>query len=235
MKKNGKDVQPACVSQLCVTKVPFFNHLETDDMLKIVKLSRHKHYSKGDIIHQAGDTLDYLHIVHKGRVKIYYLYESGKEQLIRILEPGEFMGELALFTQKVVDSYAEAMTTTDICTIHRHDIQNLMQDHPSIAMKILEQFSDRLDQTEKLVGQLSVKDAEARTAHYLVEQAMLQNRMALRLPMSKKELASHLGTTQETISRRLAQFQTNGWILQNGQRDIEIKNLPALKEAASMP
>ncbi|WP_244862088.1 cyclic nucleotide-binding domain-containing protein [Siminovitchia terrae] len=53
---------------------------------------------RGEEIYGAGDTSAHLYIVHQGRVKIFRLSESGKEQLIRILEPGEFMGELALFS-----------------------------------------------------------------------------------------------------------------------------------------
>ncbi|MFC3041403.1 Crp/Fnr family transcriptional regulator [Virgibacillus xinjiangensis] len=212
--------------ELCVAKVPFFNHLAMDEMMKIVQQSSHRDYKKGETIFRDGEPLESLYIVHKGRVKIFQLFPSGKEQLLRILEPGEFMGELALFTDQKLDSYAQAMEHTNICMIHKHDMQRLMSDYPSIAIKILEQFSNRLDQTEKLVGQLSAKDAEARTANYLLELA--EGKEVVVLPMSKKDLASHLGTTQETISRRLSQFQMNGWIEQKGQRKIKLLDKEAL-------
>src|SRR5699024_8757260 len=151
--------------------VHIFNHLEPAEMREIMSKSRQMIFKKGEIIYHQGDPLEYLYIVHRGRVKIYQLFESGKEQLLRILEPGEFMGELALFTEKVIDSYAETMAKTEICAIHRDDMQALMQTYPSIGIKILEQFTNRLDQTEKLVGQLSAKDVEMRTASYLIELA----------------------------------------------------------------
>ncbi|WP_068672791.1 Crp/Fnr family transcriptional regulator [Oceanobacillus sp. Castelsardo] len=216
--------------QLCVSKVPFFNHLTFDEMEKIADMSRHLHFKKGEIIFSEGDPLEYLYIVHQGRVKNYQLFESGKEQLLRILESGEFMGELALFTEKTLDSYAEAMEKTEICAIHRNDMQQLMQQYPTIAIKILEQFSNRLDETEKLVGNLSSKDVETRTASYLLELAEKHNTTNIELPMSKKDLASYLGTTSETISRRLSNFQTNGWIEQKGQRKIRIIDREALEE-----
>jgi len=219
--------------QLCVAKVPFFNHLEIEEMLEVVDTTTHLRFEKGEIIFRDGDPLEYLYIVYQGRVKIYQLFESGKEQLLRILEPGEFMGELALFTEKVLDSYAEALEKTEICAIHRNDMQNLMQEKPSIAVKILEQFSNRLDQTEKLVGSLSAKDVETRVAGYLLELAKEKEANEVVLPMSKKDLASFLGTTQETISRRLSSFQTNGWIEQKGHRVIKIIDQDALVEIAS--
>lgn len=222
------------VSKLCVAKVPFFNHLDDDEMLKIVDRSNHRNFKKGETIFGDGDPLDYLYIVHQGRVKIYQLFESGKEQLLRIVEPGEFIGELALFTEKTVDSYAEALEKTEICLIHRDDMQSLMQDYPTIAIKILEQFSNRLDQTEKLVGELSAKDVEARIAGYLLDLVNEKNSDEIVLPISKKDLASHLGTTQETISRRLSSFQMNGWIEQKGHRNIKIIDKKALR-AGSVP
>lgn len=221
------------VSQLCVSKVPFFNHLTDDEMLKIVDMSVHRNFKKGETIYQEGEPLEYLYIVHQGRVKIYQLFESGKEQLLRILEPGEFMGELALFTEKTQVSYAEALENTKICMIHRHDMQSLMQEYPTIAIKILEQFSNRLDKTEKLVGELSAKDVETRMAGYLLELAKETNSTEIVLPMSKKDLASYLGTTQETVSRRLSNFQVNGLIGQKGHRNIKIMNKSGLSKIAS--
>ena len=232
--KGGARMSEACHhlnhegKQLCVSKVPFFNHLSMEEMLKIVEMSRSRTFNKGDTIYHIGDPLHALYLVHKGRVKIYQLFESGKEHLLRILEPGEFMGELALFSEKRIDSYAEALENTEICAIHRDDMQALMQKQPSIAVKILEQFSQRLEKTEKLVGQLSSNDVETRIASYLVDLAEEKNHLEIQLPMSKKDLASYLGTTQETMSRRLASFQNKGWIEQEGHRHIKILNMDAL-------
>lgn len=201
-------------------------------MKEILKLSKQMTFSKGEIICHAGDPLEYLYIVHVGRVKIYQLFESGKEQLLRILEQGEFMGELALFTEKTLDHYAEAIEKTEICAIHRHDLQRFMQKHPSITLKILSEFSLRLEETEALVGELSYQDVETRLARYLVKLFEKKQTSHINLPMSKKDLAAHLGTTQETISRRLAHFQTKGWIEQKGQRHITILNMEPLAAIA---
>lgn len=220
-------------STLCVAKVPFFNHLSNDEMQRIVGKSMHRNFKRNETIFSDGDPLDYLYIVHQGRVKVYQLFESGKEQLLRIVEPGEFMGELALFTKKELDSYGEAMEDTEICMIHRRDMQTLMAEYPSIAIKILEQFSNRLEQTEKLIGDLSAKNVETRIAGYLLDLAEKRNTTEIVLPMSKKDLASHLGTTQETISRRLSDFQMNQIIEQKGHRFMKIMDKEALSTIAA--
>src|SRR5699024_575877 len=201
-------------------------------MKKILKLSKQMTFSKGEIICHAGDPLEYLYIVHIGRVKIYRLFASGKEQLLRILEQGEVMGELSLFTEKTLEHYAEAIERTEICAIHRRDIQRLMQKHPSIPLKILSAFSHRLEETDSLVGELSYQDVATSLARYMVK--LFENEATSRMtsPMCKTDLAAHLGTTQQAISRRLAHFQTNGSIEEKGQRHITVLNMDALDAIA---
>src|SRR5699024_653977 len=223
---------PRAGSQLCVAKVPFFNHLEAEEMKQIANISKHHTIDKGEGIYQAHETLEYLYIVHIGRVKIYQLFESGKEQLLRLLEPGEFFGELALFTEKKLETYAEALEKTNICMIHRDNMQQLMIEHPTIALKILEQFSNRLDAADRLIGDLSVKDVETRIANYLLELMRKQATETIHLPMTKRDLASHLGTTQETISRRMTTMQEKGMIKQEGHRKVIIYDAEALRTIA---
>ncbi len=221
------------ISKLCLSIVPIFQELNQQEMEEVATLSHHRKYQKSEFIFQAGEPSQHLLIVHTGRVKIYRLSDSGKEQLIRILEPGDFLGELSLFSQQESDSYAESLAATEICSIHRTSIRDLLLKYPSISLKLLGQLSQRLEKTEKLVGQLSLQDVEKRTASYLVELAAKGGQDAMvTLPMSKKDLSSHLGTTQETISRRLSSFQERGWIDQTGQRNIRVINIEALRQIA---
>jgi len=149
------------------------------------------------------------------------------------------MGELSLFTNEMVSSFAEAMVKTEICMIKRSDLQELLSNHPKISMKILEEFGRRLSNAEKTIERLSLQDMEKRTASYLVDLVKAhvdpENTLPpyqLTLPMSKKDLSSFIGTTQETLSRRLSTFQDRGWITQTGQRNINILNFVALQDTA---
>lgn len=227
--------------ELCVARVPIFNHLSNQEMQKIVESGRSRKYSKGEFIYQPGDPSENLLIIHKGRVKIFRVSENGKEQLLRILEPGDFIGDLSIFTNETAVNYAETMENTEICSIHRTDMQQLLVTHPLISVKILEEFSKRLKEAEKTIERLSLLDAEKRVASYLVElvettveQEDLQLPLEITLPMSKKDISSFIGTTKETLSRRLSVFQENGWITLTGQRNITILDFePLLKCQAS--
>ncbi|QHS21948.1 Crp/Fnr family transcriptional regulator [Virgibacillus sp. MSP4-1] len=223
--------QASSTKQLCVSLVPIFNHLTDDEMWEVADRSFHRKFIKGETIFQAEEPSNSLFIVHQGRVKIYRLAPNGKEQLIRILDQGDFFGEMSIFSEETLTSYAEAMVDTNICIINRSDIQELMVKHPAISLKILEEFSRRLDHTEHLVEQLSSQDVEKRIASYLID--LLKENSSeshvVKLPMSKKDLASMIGTTQETLSRRLTALQDKEMIEQTGQRKIKIIDIDQLQ------
>lgn len=217
------------IHQLCVSIVPIFNHLQPEEMVEVSKSTRPIALKKGELLHSAGDISDSLYIIHEGKIKVYRLTENGKEQLIRILRPGDFTGELALFTETIHDVYAEAMERTEICSIQRTDLQNLLVKYPHISLKILTEFSNRLNQAESQLTSFATEEAETRVALYLVQLMDDSQSATVQLPMSRKDLASFLGTTPETISRKLAKFEDEGWIQQKDQRMIVILDGEALQ------
>src|SRR5690606_30128504 len=156
------------------------------------------------------------------------LADTGKEQLVRILSPGDFAGELALFSSIDHDSYAEAMQASEVCTMHQADVRELLLQYPEISLHVLTELSRRLHASEKQSAAIATASINTRLAQYLVHQAENEDAMHFSLPMSRRDLASFLGTTPETVSRRLGEFEEAGWIRQTGQRKITILDLDAL-------
>lgn len=214
--------------EYCVSQVPIFNHLEREQMSEIMKTVQSHSYKKGEIVYSAGDESSSLYIVSTGKMKIYRLSETGKEQLLRILNPGEFTGELALFKETTHEAYAEAMVDTKVCMIQRSDLQQFLLKYPSISLKILAEFSNRLETTEKQTTRFATEKVETRIALFLAECVEENNQLQFVLPMSKKDLASYLGTTPETISRKLTELEEHGLISQKAQRKIEVLDLDSL-------
>lgn len=213
----------------CISLVPIFNHLENEQMDEIMNATKSLSFKKGEIIYKAGDESDSLYIVSRGRIKIYHLSENGKEQLLRILDPGDFTGELALFKEDVHEAYAEAMVDTNVCTITRQELQGYLIKYPSISLKVLTEFSQRLATSEKQTARVATETVETRIALFLVECVEEGNEsLEFKLPMSKKDLASYLGTTPETISRKFADMEGEGLIRQLPQRRIKILDLDGL-------
>ncbi|MFC4024624.1 Crp/Fnr family transcriptional regulator [Oceanobacillus longus] len=235
MSKDEPYSQTHCIhhtneaNQSCVSLVPIFNHLENDQMNEIMTTAQSVSFKKGEMIYHAGEQSDSLYIVNKGKVRIYRLSESGKEQLVRILNTGEYTGEYALFNESNHESYAEAIMDTSICKIKRSDLQMLLLKYPSISFKILTEFSKRLDQSETQTTRFATEKVETRIALFLAEcvdnEAQTDEFI---LPMSKKDLASYLGTTPETISRKLADLEEQGLIKQKSHKRIEVFDLDGL-------
>lgn len=151
----------------CVSLVPIFNHLELEQLDEIVEITHSVSFKKGEILYKAGDQSDSLYIVNRGRVKNYRLTDSGKEQLIRILTPGDFTGEYILFNDSIHESYAEAISDTSVCLIKRSDLQALLTKYPSISMNILKAFSNRLEESEKQTTLFATEKIETRIALFL--------------------------------------------------------------------
>ena len=212
----------------CISLVPIFNHLEEEQMDEVITLIHSRSYKKGEDIYQTGNASDALYIVRRGRVKIYRISESGKEQILRILNPGDFTGELALFNESVHDAFASALVDTDICMIKRNDLQNLLLKYPNISMKILSELSHRLAQSETQTTRATER-VELRIALFLVESIDHNSKSdVITLPMNKKDLASYLGTTPETISRKLLEFEDAGLIKQLSNKSIKIIDVDGL-------
>ncbi|WP_053364545.1 Crp/Fnr family transcriptional regulator [Bacillus sp. FJAT-27251] len=206
----------------CVSQVPIFNHLEDGQMNEVMGMVQSVAYKRGEMVYRAGDPSDSLYIVHTGKIRIYRLSESGKEQLLRILAPGNFTGELALFKDGVHEAFGEAMEETQVCIIRREDLQKLLLKYPSVSLKILTEFSIRLEQSEKQTTRFATEKVEARLASFLAECMDHDRSKEITLPMSKKDLASYLGTTPETISRKLADLEEAGLIQQKSNKKIVI-------------
>ena len=216
MSKHSRDHVHSCVSL-----VPIFNHLEKEQMDEISATAHTRRFKKGELIYQPLDESDSLYIVHKGFVRIYRLTESGKEQLVRFLGPGDFTGEMALFRSSLHDSFAEATRDTAVCVITKDELQPLLAAYPAISLKILAEFSNRLEQSERQTTIVATEKVEIRLAMFLVELLEEGSNIAT-LPMTKKDLASFLGTTPETISRKLGAMEDRGLIRHISNREIAI-------------
>lgn len=213
----------------CISLVPIFNHLEPAQMDEIMSLIRSLTFKRGENLYSPGDPANTLYIVSEGKIKIYRLSESGKEQLIRFLRPGDFTGELALFSDSVHEAYAEAIEDTSVCTITRSEFNELLLKYPSISLKVLSEFSHRLEQSEKQTTRFATERVETRIALFLIECMDKDSRSQIvELPMSKKDLASYLGTSPESISRKLTEIEEVGLIEQISNKRIKILDLDGL-------
>lgn len=215
---------------VCIEHVPIFDSLSHEEKMEIVEIASSRSFEKGETIYRAGDEGGTLFVLYTGRAKLFRLNASGKEQVLRLVEPGEFIGELSLFSSLPLTDNAQALESTTMCVLQGQRLKELMAKYPSIAFKVLDELSRRLEKTENRIEDISLSSVTKRIAGALLE--LSEGRQEFLLPMTKGDLASQLGMTQETLSRKLAALQEEGLILLKGHRKIIIKDKSELEEIA---
>jgi len=211
--------------------VPIFSALDPSEIAEVAAITTDARFDTGNFIYFAGKEGNKLYIIHQGKVKISRLGDNGKSQMIRVLGPGQFFGELSILGKTPLPDYAEAMEPCSMCMIEGSRLKLLMGKYPSIALKVMEELSLRLAKAESRIEDISLRPAERRLAAALLELAA--GRRYFELPTTKGDFASHLGMTQETLSRKLSLLQNQGLIRGRGQRGIEILDEKGLERAAS--
>lgn len=212
----------------CIEHVPIFASLNRKERLEIVEISSSRSFEKGETIYRAGDEGGTLFVLYTGRAKLFRLNASGKEQVLRLVEPGEFIGELSLFSSLPLTDNAQALEATTMCVLQGQQLKELMGKYPSIAFKVMDELSRRLEKAENRIEDISLSSVTKRVANALLE--LSGDKREILLPMTKGDLASQLGMTQETLSRKLTALQEEGLILLKGQRNINIRDKSGLEE-----
>ena len=220
---------------LCAKKVPIFSFLSNEELKKIVDMTGHKSYKKGDVLCREGDKSDTLFIINEGGVKISKLTKDGKEQIVHILTSGDFFGELSIFTNNEIYNFdVYAISNTKICTLTKQNMDEILINNPQISLKLLQVVTKRLSDTENLAQNLATNDAEIRIAYMLLEFSEKYGvptfeGLKVKLPINREEMASYVGVTRETISRKLSIFEELGIISHKGNKLLIINKLEMLK------
>lgn len=215
----------------CISTMPLFQGLSLNEIQVVQNGITEQTFSAGQFIYQAEEVLQSLYLIQEGKVKVYRLGSSGKEQIVRILEQGDFVGELALFEEKQYGCFIEAISPTKVCTIQKDNFKQILLLHPQIALELLSEMARRLDTTERLTAGITTESVETRLIQYLLEENIKQKTIQIKLETTKKELASYLGMTPETLSRYLTKFTKNNLIKQLYPNIIELINIDQLKNS----
>lgn len=215
---------------LCVARVPIFQGLTREEQLEVARTARPTTVTGDEIVYAPGSATSQLLVLHTGRVKISRVSPDGHEQIVRVLGPGDFIGESAFLTGARPDHLATALEPGSMCVFRHGDLGRLVQTHPSIALRMLQGVSRRLDETETRLASVISEDVTARLAGYLMSlpASHADGAMTVTLPLAKKDIASLLDTTPESLSRQLRRLNDSGVIDQAPKRRITIRDLDAL-------
>ncbi len=202
----------------CVNLVPMFHSLPEDQKTEVAKLVVQHHYPKGTIIYLAGDKVGHFMILEAGQVKISQVAANGKEQLLKVLQPGDFDGEAALFNGDQRNVTATALVDSNVCQIEQGAFQKLLQKSPQLSVSLLATMSQQINSLQEEKTLSSTADMAGKLAKYLVETGAALDENPFKLPLKKKDIATYLGTTPETISRTFKQLTSKGLIEAKGSQ-----------------
>ncbi|GGK75164.1 Crp/Fnr family transcriptional regulator [Ornithinimicrobium pekingense] len=220
---------------LCVARVPLFSGLTHDQQLEVAAVARPTRVDRGEQLYAAGSGISQLVVVHTGRVKISRLSADGHEQIVRVLGAGDFVGESAFLTGARPDHVATALEPGSMCVFRHADLDRLVREHPSIGLRMLQGVSRRLDETETRLASVISGDVSSRLAGYLLSLPATYgpHGPTVTLPLPKKDVASLLDTTPESLSRQLRRLGDSGVIAQHAGRRVTLTDVDALTQLSA--
>lgn len=188
---------------LCVQLVPIFQGLEYNQQLKIEQLVKRTHVQKQETVLMPGDP-GQLIILERGQLKAVQYTDDGREKLQFFMNTGDYTGENWLFGEENTHTFLIATADSLVCHIAAKDFNQLLVSLPDLSYQLLKSMVNHNNQLLQQNAYLAIGRIEARLLAYFNDLTIQQQSQTITLPFNLKDLAAYLGTTPETISRKIA-------------------------------
>lgn len=210
--------------------LPFFNKLNGRQKDVLISAVQNRHFARGDVIHHGGNC-EGLIVVTSGRIRVYALSDEGKEiTLYRLLER-----DICLFSASCImpdlrfEVLANAETETDAFIIPASVYKSLMAESVAVANYTNNLLASRFSDVMWLFDQILNKKLDTRLAAFLIEESQLNDSNVLYL--THEDIANHLGSMREVITRMLKYFAAEG-LVKLGRGRITLLNVQTLSDMA---
>jgi CRP/FNR family transcriptional regulator, cyclic AMP receptor protein len=199
IREKPKAVSPR---ELRALNSAFFAALAQDDLEALSKVMVERSYPAGQIVLLEGAASSVLYVVARGRLKLYKTSLRGREQVLRLLRPGDTFNEVAVFDEEPNPSSAQAIEPCTLYLLRRRDLLRLVAERPGIALTVTRTFARRLREALALVEDLAFRDVASRLARILLEGSDPR--------LTQELLAAMAGSRREVIGRALKTFSQEG-------------------------
>ncbi|MNX77903.1 cAMP receptor protein [compost metagenome] len=212
-----------------------FGDLEPAELEAIATITRKRNVPKGSIVFYVDDPGNACYIVVDGKVKIVVNSGDGREHILGIVGPAELFGEMSLLDGQPRSATAIAVEETSVLTIQREEFSKILRDLPNIPLKLLTVLSRRLRSTDAHVESLAFLSAPGRVARLLIELAREdgtvspEGKPTFSTRMTRQEMANLTGTSRETFTRVLMDYQDRG-LVSIDRNQFTLMNEGKLKE-----
>ena len=187
----------------------------------------------GEILFAEGDEADAIYEVVHGMLRLYKLLPDGRRLITGFLSAGHLLG---LAPEGVCVYTAEAVTEVMLRRYKRTTFERLIDEVPGFARRLLAAASHELSAAQNQMLLLGRKAAAERVASFLLLMASQQGCHGdgeIDVPMTRADIADHLGLTIETVSRTLTRLKQDGLIALPAPNRIEIRDRDQLEELAA--
>ena len=210
--------------------------LDARELDALSAIGRTRTIAQGESLMWEGEDSVLVANVLDGVLKLSTSTEDGREQIVGVVYPSDFIGRPFGGT---TGHSVTALTDATICVFARRDFDAFAREQPALEHKLLERTLAELDRTRRWMLLLGRKSASEKLASLLVEMAErlapsgcaapeTQAERLLTLPFSRQQVADVLGLTIETVSRQFTRFKNDGVVDLPSRREVRIRDFAAL-------
>lgn len=206
-----------------------FESLSDTHMELVTSIAEERHIQRGSLLFSEGMPAHAFYVIVRGSAKIFKLSPDGGEHIVHIHQEGELIAEAIIFEFDEYPAYCEAIDDLDLIRFPKTAFLDILKESHQLTLNIMRAYSRRLRQLINKIEELSLHDVKSRLAAYLVNNSeKIDGSLVCRLTVTKKDLASVLGTIPETLSRTLLFFRRED-LIRVSKDEIVILNLKKLK------
>ena len=194
-----------------------FSSLKSEELNDISSYFEKVTFRNNDTIFNEGDPSDKFYLVAEGSVKVIKHTVMGKDIILEMMSPGDIFGGVAVLDRKPFPASAQAMESTTVIRISRHNLLRIMEDYPTLKLDIVKYFSNKLRDAHEMLKNIATERVERRIASLLLklsEKVGMDDGKYMRIdiPLTRQEISEMVGTTVETCIRTMSKFQKMGVI-----------------------
>jgi CRP/FNR family transcriptional regulator, cyclic AMP receptor protein len=221
-KKSGDGAVQLSVSNTYISNIPAkplpltkqaFSNLKGEAQERWKTLGAELEYSRGDVFFHEGQPSQCVFIILSGRVKLSVTSRDGKTMILRLAEAGDVLGLSAAMNAGDYEVSAEAFDYCRAKVVRGKDFVEFLRHYPDAAMEATQCVLREYKYMFKDVCRLGLPTTVAgRLANLLMD--WVDNRhesghadARVMVPLTQEEIAGMTGTSRETVSRVLQQFQ----------------------------
>ncbi len=210
----------------------FLFGLDQQTLVTLAESAVWKVFAPDRVVFWEGDTETHLYYLQYGSLKVFKTSPEGRELILRFLDAGEIFNEIGVFAKRANPATAITLEESGIWMLPRQALEAVILAYPRTALQIMESMADRFISLVTLTSDFSLRTVEARFAKFLLEQAE-RDVIEHRRWTTQAEMAAHLGTVPDVMSRVIREL-TKAGLIEMDKHQIHILDRAGLTERAMM-